>query len=282
MSDSMKVFYCKDCRTVWETNDYREDSERYGEFKYLSDCHVCEKFVHNVKAIYKNLASAWKNATGPRTTEGKLRTRLNGWKSGRFSEEIFAPAIYGKFIECEKCRHSVLCKGKAIDYCREKLEKAIEIFQAYKEGNVSLIKEHVGIIQARNMQILEMSQAELFKRGIVIKEKLKTQNGVTIKYKLNPATSAVSDFTKILGFNAEQQNMTPATMIEIDNEEILSDVGANEYINSIAKTLENISFVQKKAAEERSSDEVHNKIQNNEDVNDSENIDIPEENPFEC
>ncbi len=241
------VFYCPDCKVVWEGDDYTvTDGVKWGV------CADCGQAVQSVSRCYLNLQRAWTRATGPTTVDGKAKASKNAYKTGKYSEEMFAPALFGKFAECKECKYGAECERGELTYCKNNLENALRMFQAYKDGDYKAIKDLVGLNQVKNMQILQMAQAALMQKGILVG----THAGDLV---LNPAFKVIPEMTALLGFSAEQNLMTPKSDLG-EGEDLPGGRPTNEgsdFLADLARKVGSITLSVQSAKEAREKDSAH-------------------------
>jgi len=221
-----KTFYCKNSyhdKHVWWTDDFKEDPDS-GIF--VSECPLCNEECPEVSYRYRNMAKAWENSTGPKTEAGKARSRLNGWKHGARSQafSLLAPALHGKYPQCENCQYSEPCESEPYKYCPMMIQPVVEFMQAYKEGNPAALKEIAGLQVAQAFRTLQMMFADVQKRGIVLQSpKLYGKDGLiatdedgeTIyEISANPILAMIPKFMELIGNTAEQQEMTPRQNVD--------------------------------------------------------------------
>lgn len=202
------TFFCRDgCNHVWQTTDWQlADGENH-----TADCPICDAAGDNVSWRMMNLSKAWNHATGPRTSAGKSRSRLNGWKHGGRSQAfpILAPALPGKFPACESCEFRTPCETEPYKYCPVLIGPMVAYVQAFQEGNLDTLREFAGLNQARALQVIQMMFMGIQEHGVLVKEQEATRNGTNIRYKANPLLNKIPDYFELLGHTAGDQLMTP-------------------------------------------------------------------------
>ena len=272
-----KIFYCPDCKLVFETDEYSENKAIDSQYRFFSKCSQCGELKINVHHSFKNLKKAWAVATGPKDTK---RTSKNAYKTGAYSEEMFAPALYGKFPECSNCDYKIKCECNILTYCRVHLEKGLRIFQAYKENNYKELKDIAGLTAVKNQQILEITQSELIKRGIVWEY---TDRFGVKTLQINPAAKVLKEFTELTGFSSNQQLMN--AQVDKDKGEELTggkdeEEKSEDFLSKIANKLKNALTTSKNANKERQKDKSYKTFSSGNDVKDEDvEIDV-KENPF--
>ncbi len=263
-----KTFYCRRTdlhqRYVWVSTEYV-----FGEDDVaVAECPICGQPCQEVPRYYTRMYKMWQHATGPRTPEGKARSRLNNWKHGLRAQAatILAPAIPGKFLECNGCEYRRQCEDEQWKYCPVNLEPIMKFIKAYQEGRVTDLRELAAFSQGHVFQAVRMMFQELYKRGVIVKSEKKSmgKNGqqfISEELKANPVLARIPEFLALLGFTAEQQMMTPK--VEQDDENVKGFLEAEkaksekleEYMAKQAKAVEDLKTRIQKAALQRQADE---------------------------
>ncbi len=226
MSEKIKRhFYCKNDRHYFLTDQYiiNDSNINYAE------CEICGKPVEEVPYFYANLTKMWNsdksNHCGPKTQEGKKRSSMNGFKHGLYTKQHFllAPALTGKYPECEECSYKEECKEK-FKYCPINLSLMLKYLQAFEEGKIQDIKSFAGLTQGWAFNTLRMMFQHVFSKGVVLPKTIKTvmddetgESEIVLEEQVNPLLKRIPDFMNALGFLADQQMMTPAKKQDQDN-----------------------------------------------------------------
>jgi hypothetical protein len=238
-----KYFYCKPCKFSWKTEDFHSDGEEVSAL-----CPICEKNAPECTHSTYNLArTAWQNATGPKTEEGKARVALNPWVDGAHCKKIriLAPAKFDKFPWCHDCDQRDECEKKTIKYCPRDLETTARFIAAFKEGDVSALKEEAGIANAQMWKIFSMMLHNIVDKGVMLKiESTDSDGNKSVRYEKNNLVKELPAFVATLGFSADQQVMTPKA---VEQKEALEGNVRRE-----AVTQEEEIAVRKRSADELS------------------------------
>ena len=262
-----KTFYCKRTdlhdRYVWVDTEYVYDDD-----VAIANCPICGQPTQEVPRYYTRMYKMWQHATGPKTPEGKARSRLNNWKHGLRSSAatLLAPAIPGKFLECNGCEYRKQCEDEHWKYCPVNLEPVVKFIKAYMEGKVTDLRELAAFSQGHVFSLVRMMFQDVYKRGVVI-EKVKKAIGkrgeeiLSEDLQANPVLNRIPEFLALLGFTAEQQMMTPKTEQEDENmkgflqAEKEKSEKLDEYLKKQSKAVEELKLKIQKAALQRQADE---------------------------
>ncbi len=247
----MKHFWCDECSHYWKTNDFREDASIEGDYRFFSRCPMCNEERINKHHCYGQLEKAWASATGPQTEKGKNRARLNAVKHGKYMRVLtaMAPAKYGKYSNCDKCDEKKECEAGEVRYCPHQRGIMLRFLQAYEDGDVEALKAYAAMAQARTMGVLDNIFAEILNRGVLIEEpklrsngeQAETSEGIPIvEIKRNPLIKQIPEMMRTLGFEAEQQRMTPASNDAKDTDPSGNLKGietASDFLKELRETL---------------------------------------------
>jgi len=237
-----------------------------------------------------NAVKGFKKATGPKTEEGKKkvaknldghrgiytdRQTCNNWKTGRYAKanRILAPAIAGRFEECNDCELYNDCKEKKIKWCPVQIQPLLRFLQAHKEKDPSQLQELVGLSHARLYSIFQMGLKEVFERGAVVDDvkilhSNKDKQVLQITKKSHPFIRTALDILETIGFTADQQNMTPAKQDEQDTLKGFLDMetdknkSISEVVNDIKAMAEDMKQAIQKAAKLRAQDDALREYEN--------------------
>lgn len=205
---SYKYFYCKPCKLAWKTEEFHTDG---AEISAL--CPVCEHPALECTHSTYNLArTAWQNATGPKTEEGKARVALNSWKTGEYATKIriMAPAKFEKYPWCLDCEDREPCKSKLIKYCPRDLETTAKFVAAYKNGDVNDLREEAGLANAQVWKVFSMMIHQIIEKGVMYKVvKFDSEGNEITTYEKNQLVKELPAYLASLGMSADQQVMTP-------------------------------------------------------------------------
>jgi hypothetical protein len=233
MSDvkEQKLFFCKDHgRALWETDEYVLENDIY-----FSKCPVCGQPCKEVGYRHKNLMKAWSHASGPKTQAGKERSRLNGFKHGKYTSVYheLAPALPGRFPMCKECEYFDDCKSKKWSWCPVNLDPMMRMLKAFKEGKISDLKEFAAINQTKAFNVLQLMFAEIFDKGTLAPKELRRkvnatddEETVVLEWQENPLIKRLPAIFEMLGHTADQQTMTPEKNLE--GEAVAGFLGAVE------------------------------------------------------
>ena len=161
--------------------------------------------------MYNLFRTAWPNATGPKTAEGKKRVSLNGWKDGRFAQpHLLPPAKPGKFPECKNCPELAACKGGQHDYCIKQTEHLAAFLEAFESGNVDAMREMAAMAAAKTNNILHQMLNHIISNGVMLKVPV-FHEGQQIgeRDEKNMLLKDLVPLINALGFNSAEQLMTP-------------------------------------------------------------------------
>ena len=211
----------------------------------------------------------WDNATGPRTPEGKRRSRLNGYQHGAYAQIpiLLAPAITGKYLECETCQYVIQCKKEKWQYCPVQVETFLKFMKAYEEGNVNELRDLAAMCQGHLFNILRMAFQQVYKKGVMSEKAIRefvNKNGekvTMIEWQSNPILNRIPELMQQLGFTADQQMMTPK--VESDDANIKGylsgenqrEVDLKDHTQKVEKTLDDLKIKIQKAVILRSGDQ---------------------------
>jgi len=148
-----------------------------------------------------------------------------GWKHGLRAQVVtlLAPAIPGKFLECNGCEYFEQCKSEKWRYCPVNLEPILQFLKAFQEGKVTDLKDLAAFSQGHAFSVLRMMFNEIYQKGVLSPKMIKEardENGNKTKYiewQSNPLLRRIPEFMQLLGFTAEQQMMTPKSEREDEN-----------------------------------------------------------------
>lgn len=230
MSDAknIKFFHCHPCRIVFKTTDYVTTGD-----SATAICPVCEstKVVETSWRVY-NVSKGWDCSTGPKTDEGKKRSSINGWKTGRFASQLhlMAPAKPGKFPLCSDCELIDDCKKTPFKYCPRDVETLAQFVHAYKEGKVNDLRDLAGITQAQMYRVFQKMFDHIMKYGVMFEIKRPILDGegnpildnngkpqFNIDWSKNNLIKDLPAFQSSMGFSADLQDMTPKTRQETES-----------------------------------------------------------------
>jgi hypothetical protein len=269
-AEKEKTFFCRDCHHSWRTKvcEYHDDIA-------YSGCPNCNTPQHEVPHYYFNLPQMMEaqkgKHTGPKTEEGKKRVSLNGFKHGLYTSQktILAPAKKDKYPECEGCPYRDKCEIE-YKYCPVNLSLFMKFAQAYADGQIKELQEIAGMMQGKALTILGMLYNDVFKEGttkerryITNLDKESNEETVVLEIQTHPALRRIPEFHQLLGFTADQQNMTPAKSEEVKtakgflNAEESKNVNLNEFVESQKNELSKIKESLIKAAKLRNNDEAY-------------------------
>lgn len=210
-NDPFRYFYCRKCKLSWKSEEFITEGDNRTAL-----CPACEKPAPECSHSTFNLANtAWNNATGPRTEEGKARVALNGWKTGAHCTRIrlMAPAKFEKFPWCQDCEQRTACKNKEIRYCPRDIETLAKFIQAFKDGDPNTLREEAGIANAQMWKVFSMMMHNIVQKGVMLKvERTDGEGNITITYEKNQLIKELPSFIGSLGFNADAQVMTPKSV----------------------------------------------------------------------
>lgn len=222
MSKDAKHFYCKACKEYWYSDQWvlNDDEAPVGA------CPSCDKPTLEVPYYYANIPKMRKNATGPKTADGKKRASMNAYKHGLYADHhhsLLAPALRGKFPECNGCSYYDDC-GDTLKYCPVNLQLITKFIQAFEEGKVDDLKQFTGVIHGHTAYTLKMLFQDIFKHGTLVPHKLRTvidDDGLSkhsvLEWQGNPSVKRIVELMTALGLTADQQMMTPAKKVDDDN-----------------------------------------------------------------
>lgn len=260
-------FWCNNCKVHWQTNEYKVDEA--GET--YSHCPECKSKCNQVGPHYANLAIMKQNATGPKTEKGKARSSANAYKHGNYAKtaRMLAPAAFGKYPECKNCEHTYKCEFGDIKHCPEKLEPMLRFLQAVEEKDPEALKMFAGMNLGKTNLALNSAFSEIIDKGILIKSYKVLKNGDIActpegnpieEFTLNPALKVVPEFMKILGMDADSQQLTPKSKVETDAlEGILNkDIALSDYMKTLSMQLSSSPLL------------ARNQTNNNNQVNDDQ------------
>jgi hypothetical protein len=273
-----KVFYCQECVNSWKSSEYDIGD---GDIAY-SKCDMCQKPRHEVPHYYFNLPKMHEaqkgKHTGAKTPEGKERVSLNGFKHGMRSKKlaIVAPAKKDKYPDCNGCPYYEACTPDK--YCPVNLTLLTQFVAAYKNNQVSNLKEFAGIMQGNAFVTLKMLFNDILSNGTLVERVISckmdeetdgsTKEEIVKEWQDNPSLKHFVKFMELLGFTAEQQVMTPAKQTENENiegyvkAENTKAETAQEHYKKRDELLERIQANMLKAGTRRSKDETLNEFEN--------------------
>lgn len=219
----IRTFYCKRTelhdRWVWRTDEYVVNPDDESPHEYLSNCPICDAPTGDVDDQYYSRWKGWQASTGPKTEKGKARSRLNGWRHGGSARKfhMLAPALPGKFAECETCMERSDCESEPYKYCPVLLGPMMRFQQAFVEGRIDELRDFAGMNQLRMMQTVQMMFRELQTKGLMVEKTRETEKDgkftrESLGFEANPLISKVIDYLQALGHTAEQQMATPKTV----------------------------------------------------------------------
>ncbi|MCK5609803.1 hypothetical protein KAR91_48475 [Candidatus Pacearchaeota archaeon] len=272
-SDIAKHFWCAKDKHYFLTDDYT------GGDIALSKCEICGGIVEEVPHYYANLDKMHKSATGPVTQKGKDRSKMNSYKHGMRSRQLhlLAPAIPGRYPECSGCQYGEECKDD-YKYCPVIVQPMMQFIKAYEEGNSADLRNFAGFTHARIFQILQIILKEIVEKGTLQPKVINTkyiakgnddkpaEEETVLEWQRNPLLSQIEKLMQVLGFHADQQNMTPAKnqdqentdgFIQAEKDKIETD---REFEERRTKAMEAVKSAQIKAIENRKNDDLLNEF----------------------
>lgn len=284
MKKSVKVFYCRKndrhAAEVWQSEHY---FEKDGEV--LCVCPFCDAEVAEVSYRYLNVYKGWQNSTGPKTQAGKNRSKLNGWKHGANSKtyQLLAPAKPGQYPVCDGCEFKAPCENDPYSYCPVWVAPLMEVIRAYKEGDLTSLKEIAGFQAGQTFMVLQMMFQNVIQEGVSQPRVVKTnfnkagdEKTEVLDLQANPLLKEIPKYVEMLGMNANQQNMTPDT--QQTHDELAGHlkvaegtaVDIKKYLQGRTDSIQNLQKAILKANVERSGDNALNEHKSMEALNSGE------------
>ena len=261
------VFYCRNEvheKFVWITREYVADENDIN----CASCPICDQPTQEVPKRFLTLKKMWDAATGPQTPEGKRRSRLNSYQHGAYAQIpiLLAPALTGKYLECETCQYAAPCSEEKWQYCPVQVEPMMKFLMAYEEGNINDLRDLAAMCQGHLFNILRMAFQQVYKKGIMsektIRESVNRQGEkvTMIEWQSNPILNRIPELMQQLGFSADQQMMTPK--VESDDANIKGylksenqrEVDLKDHTQKVEKTLDDLKIKIQHAVLLRSED----------------------------
>lgn len=230
VSENFLYFYCKKCKIAGRVPELEAQYDEAGNPILL--CDECGNPMSMSNHHLFNLSKGWSKATGPKTPEGKAknaqnldghrgkykseetkeRASCNGFKTGQYCTKprIIAPAIHGRYLDCEDCELSESCEKKEIKWCPVFIQPLVNFLAAHKNSDPSQLKTLVGDSHAQLYAIQQQAMNEIFKDGAVVEDVKIYKDTIQKTKKSHPAIESVLKIMDTIGFTADQQNMTPA------------------------------------------------------------------------
>lgn len=180
------TFYCKQCCQSFKAEPGRVvDAPEHGHhpFAYFLACPKCD--VECEQAHWeRSLLKAWRNATGPKTEEGKaataanleghptpeeaLRTRFNGMKHGLSARTAtYFPAKPDGYAFCKSCDvDRVWCKAQPA--CSKKTELFMQHHAAFEQKNPKHLMGIYADLQASIFAVVQQILQTIIADGVKI------------------------------------------------------------------------------------------------------------------
>ena len=136
-------FRCESCGHRFADDDpevIADDSTPWHPWRYEADCPVCEATAGQIW-WERNLLKGWAETTGPKTDEGKRRTRFNRMTHGLNAKvATHYPAKPGRYPQCNGCRY--LEGLDCLDYggCLVRTEVLLRHLIAYEANDPRMLQ----------------------------------------------------------------------------------------------------------------------------------------------
>lgn len=295
-NEQLKHFFCKGCVNYFMSADWLEQHEIIHAL-----CDKCMTWAEEIPTakirVTKGIAAAHGKHTGPKTEEGKAagvearkgthtgpktkagkdRSRLNNYKHGLNSQTytLLAPALPGKFPQCEGCTFRTECELK-YKYCPVNVQPMLNLVRAYEENDIEAIRQIAGLQQVRAANVLEMMWHAIFKYGVlnpkVVNSKIRdsvidgagnvkeAKEEVVMEWMANPLLKRIPEFMELVGTTAEQNLMTVKAEQDQENLDGFLEVNSEarkaikDHQNELIDEIKKLGIVTKDAAERRNAD----------------------------
>ncbi len=178
---------------------------------------------------------AAQNSTGPKTEEGKKRTRMNAWKDGSYARtriiglgkpcKSTCPKFPCDLVEEGRCSPGGDCLDK-----EHLLQATLAIERALIDQDTTDLNEMVTFELAETLQLIRDLRRAVLDDGVIIKSDKFGSDGTIIGYdiKEHPALAALPKLVKAFGLTLPDFNLTPAAQAKVKTDEevakTLSDV----------------------------------------------------------
>lgn len=180
------TFYCKPCVLTFKVEPERiEDApeQEYHPFAYFAACPKCGT-EREQAAFERNLMKAWRNATGPRTEEGKaasaanleghptpdeaLRTRFNAMKHGLNARTAtYFPSRPDGYSFCQGCDvDRVWCSQQPA--CTKQTEIFLKHHAAFEQRNPKLLNGIYSDLQASVFAVIQTIVQTIIADGVKV------------------------------------------------------------------------------------------------------------------
>lgn len=292
------AFHCRACGNKFRGEPDQVEAEPELEehpYRYWADCPECGAEAFEA-GWWRNLFKAWRNATGPRTPEGKaasaanleghptpeeaLRTRFNALRHGMSARTAtYFPARPGKYPMCDGCEHNPIpCLQETA--CLKNVELYMRHHVAFESGDPGALtairaETHAGIQTLINWMIQTIAadggprirdiQWYYDKDGALHLARWTDQGGQThqiYELKAHPLLKPLIEFVQKAGMTLGDMGMTPKVQ---DEHELLEGhlagqnqdrTAALEHQTRQSKALEDLREMINKSREQTARDPV--------------------------
>lgn len=179
-----------------------------------------------------NQASASSASTGPRTPEGKSRSRLNALKFGEHAQSLGARLAYPCRTTCpdyDGCIHVDTQQVVPGDRCPEQVENILniigDIHEAVSGGDMTKFRDLMAIRLAGNVDILARMQEAIIEDGVLLKETIVGENSTVTRHVEHPLLHALIKLSAQLNLSPADHKLTPKSR-EGDGDDKKSDLGS--------------------------------------------------------
>lgn len=198
--------------------EIRQDD--HGE--YVADCPQCGEVCAELWYM-RNVRRTIGRKTGVKTPEGKLKSSMNGFKTGSSYASgavprYIPPCKPDKYAECETCQDIDEMKAEvegAMETCRyvacHQIGKVIAKYRnAHMTGDPESLRWQAAENQAKMQRVANQCFKAIFDNGVMLDADI-VQGGkvITTEKRINPAISLAMMFLEKMGFTLNDWTLTP-------------------------------------------------------------------------
>lgn len=140
--ESVKM-HCRACGHRFETDSPAvEEAEEtpWHPWRYSAECPECSATAEQAH-WQRNLLRAWSETCGPRTDEGKRRTRFNALTHGLSAKvATYYPARPGGYAHCNGCRYLEDLECLSVGGCLTRTELVLRHLMAYEANDPRMLQ----------------------------------------------------------------------------------------------------------------------------------------------
>ncbi len=187
---------------------------------------VKRKYTLSPEALFARRQNA-QRSTGPRTAEGKGKTKRNAWKHGKYASTFLMGFIKPCKSTCPHFPCPIVEGGKSSpgNACLDKehfIEVCDAIEQAFNGSDTEL--KNIAIAElAANMQVIRELREAIIRDGVLLREDKVDKEGNKIgdEYKLHPGLLAFPKLIAEFGLTLPEYLLTPRSVAKANAEKDL-------------------------------------------------------------